>query len=107
MPTTDFEQAVLDQLAELQEGQGALKTGQEDLSRQVGTIFKKIEGNGQPGISQRLTQIETRCSAVQQQKEREANAQGARENYHWALYAAAFGSLLLIAADLIKTVFFH
>ena len=94
MPTDDFQKAVLDQLSDLQTGQGSLKTGLEDLARQVGTIFKKIEGNGQPGISQRLTMIETRCAAVQQQKLRDAEDEASRKGLTWGAWFAIIGAVL-------------
>jgi|WetSurMetagenome_2_1015567.scaffolds.fasta_scaffold14258_4 hypothetical protein len=101
MPIDDFQQAVLSQLATLQSGQGALKTGQEDLSRQVGTIFKKIEGNGQPGISQRLAMLETRCTTVQQQKEKEAEEKDRAENITIQKKGLTWGAWVAIIAAIL------
>lgn len=108
MPHSDFEQAVIDSL-------GALTKGQEGLSSQVSIIFKKIEGNGQPGLSQRLTVLENTCSMVQKAKaQREADEDArraedreeriARSGLHWTAWIAIAAAIL---SPIITALFEH
>lgn len=77
---SDFEETVLTKLGELSEGQLGMSNG-------LHVLFKRIEGNGQPGIAQRLTVVENRCSMIQDEK-KEKDAAG------WGMKAAIIAAII-------------
>jgi hypothetical protein len=80
--------------AEVMEKLGAVLSGQDSMQRQISTIFHKLDGNGQPGISQRLTSLETTCRRVQEGKAVAAGVDDSRSNRNWRMYSAIAGAIV-------------
>ena len=107
MPTDDFQKAVMEKLSDLSEGQGAIHASQELTRNQIVTLFHKIEGNGQPGLSQRLTVIESTCRSVQAQKANEAADAYAKRGNQWMLWTAVISALLGSIITGVIEIFYH
>lgn len=65
-----------------------IETTCEDMRGNIRTLFHAIEGNGQPGLKQRLTVMETNCKAIQQAKSDQAEEQKERRGLHWGAWLA-------------------
>jgi fatty acid-binding protein DegV len=94
MPSSDFESAVMKSLGEIG---GHVET----IREQVSTLFHKIEGNGQPGISQRLAVIETTCKRRQEQVKEDAENEAQKKDLHWSAWVAVAAVVIAFFGDLV------
>lgn len=101
MPTADFEQAVLDQLSNLQAGQGELIATQKMQGGQITAIFHKLDGNGQPGLIAEVGSLRTdvsnvkiNCAAIQAGKNERSQDEKDRKGLHWGAWLGIVCAIL-------------
>ena len=64
MPTTEFENRVLESLGGLQTQTAVLATQHIEFSHRLAAIEKVLAGNGRPSLTERVATIEERTSPV-------------------------------------------
>lgn len=66
----------------------------------LGILFRTIEGNGQPGLKQRMTTLEASHNECQRQRDREADQEPAKQGN-----VIAWMALVVTVATLLAVVF--
>lgn len=93
---TEFERVVMEQL-------GRLSEGQQTLQGQVGKIFDRLEGNGSPGLAQRVTLTEERQQTLSTELKEHTKQTNDHSATMVAILSAAgtaiLGSVVLVGAE--------